>query len=133
MWKYCEQNKILEPLQFGSQKRMSAVQALITMKTVIDDATMHKRDLHVYFLDVQTAFDLVPFEMLQRTLTYYKMPDNIIRIIMNLYKDNKANLQGVSWFPERFFKRAEFRGFGHLACAKRPNMGIRSHFPVAIP
>ena len=49
--KYCKKNEIFEHTQFGSRKGMSAVQALITFKTILDDSKIYDRDLYVLYLD----------------------------------------------------------------------------------
>jgi hypothetical protein len=44
------------------------------------------------YLDFAKAYDSVEHEMLIRTLIYYEVPREIIDRIINLYKDNKANI-----------------------------------------
>ena len=90
--KYCADNDILEDLQFGSRKGRSAAQALVTFRQVIDDAIENNKELYVMYLDFAKAYDSVEHEMLERTLMYYKVPKTMIDMIMNLYKDNKANI-----------------------------------------
>ena len=90
--KFCEENNLIEDLQFGYRKGMSAIQALITFKTVIDDAEMHEKDLFVMYLDFSKAYDSVEHDMIKRTLLHYKIPHTIIDIIMNLYDENTAHI-----------------------------------------
>jgi ribonuclease HI len=92
MAKFCEQNKIIEDLQFGSRKGRSAPQALITFRTIIDDACKHDKDLFVMYLDFAKAYDSVEHIMLERAMTYYNIPQDIIDKIMNIYEDNEATL-----------------------------------------
>jgi hypothetical protein len=92
MAKFCEQNKILEDLQFGSRKGRSVAQALMTFRAVIDDAHNHDKDLFVMYLDFAKAYDSVEHVMLERTMTYYNIPQDIIDKVMNIYKDNEATL-----------------------------------------
>ena len=56
---FCEKNRILEDLQFGSRKGRSAAQALMTFRSVIDDAHKHDKDLFVMYLDFAKAYDSV--------------------------------------------------------------------------
>jgi hypothetical protein len=90
--KYCEENEILEDLQFGSRKGRSAAQALVSFRQVIDDAIENNKELYIMYLDFAKAYDSVEHDMLRRTLMYYKIPEEIIERIMELYKDNKANI-----------------------------------------
>ena len=89
---YLKKNKILEELQYGSRRQRSAAQALVTLKSVIDDAHLHEINLYVMYLDFAKAYDSVEHEMLERTMKYYDIPNEVIDQIMDMYKDNEAKV-----------------------------------------
>ncbi|GKC09062.1 retrovirus-related pol polyprotein LINE-1 [Tanacetum coccineum] len=61
-----------------------------------------QRDLHMAFLDLEKAYDSVPWELIRRTLIDKGTPKRYIRVIRDMYDDAMTRVRtsiGTDFFP----------------------------------
>ena len=55
------------------------------MQEIIQHARLHKKTVHVTWLDLADAFESVPHEIIPHVMLHYYLPKNIVAYITNLY------------------------------------------------
>jgi exonuclease III len=90
--KHFHENNFIEELQFGHKKDVSITQALLTWAAILEDAKRRNKKLYIVSLDLNKAYDTVPFFLLERTMEHYRVPKEIISIIKSIYQDNTGDL-----------------------------------------
>ena len=75
---------------------------LFTLRQIIERVTSWQKPVMVNFIDFRKAFDCIHRPSLWSILRQYGIPEEIVNIIQNLYKDSKSNVKinGISseWF-----------------------------------
>lgn len=90
--KYFEDNNYLSPTQAGFRKGFSTHSHIFTMHQLLDNAHYFDKELIVAALDLFKAFDSVPHHAIRETLQHYHLPPQAVNMIMELYKESKAQV-----------------------------------------
>jgi hypothetical protein len=79
---------LLKGANFGFRQNHSTKNPLLILRTIIDDAKLTKKPLYSATLDVQKAYDTVPFESIILSLKRLHIPDNFIHQIHKIIQRN---------------------------------------------
>jgi len=79
--------------QFGYKKDHSTSLGCATLKHVVDYYRSHGSYVFVCFLDLSKAFDSVDHISLFRQLVKLKLPDNVVRLLINWYSNQLMNVR----------------------------------------
>ena len=76
--------------QYGFRKGKGTRNATFVLRTVIERAIEKQKDLYLCFVDFEKAFDTVKHGCLMETLRKFGVDGADIRVLMQLYWDQKA-------------------------------------------
>ena len=95
-------DEVLRPHQAGFGKGRSCCEQIFALRQIIEKATALDSSLLITFIDIRKAFDCVHRQSVWNILRSYGIPDKIIGIIQNFYKDSRcavrADGQQGEWF-----------------------------------
>jgi hypothetical protein len=74
--------------QAGFRNGNSTAQILHAYTCILQKAKSTGTGIHVSYLDIQKAFDSVPFWAIRQTLKMHKLSNSAIEMIMALYPDD---------------------------------------------
>jgi hypothetical protein len=77
-----DQNDLLKGFNFGFRSNKSTKDPLMIMRLLIDDANNYNKSIYSAALDVQKAYDTVPFTSIINSLKRLKIPEKFIDQIM---------------------------------------------------
>uniref|UniRef100_A0A0N5C3V8 Reverse transcriptase domain-containing protein n=1 Tax=Strongyloides papillosus TaxID=174720 RepID=A0A0N5C3V8_STREA len=86
--------KELCPYQYGFRKNKSICDAIIVVENILAKAYEYQWEIGVAFLDYTKAFDTIIRERIYETLALCGFESQLIKIIMDLNSDLKANVLG---------------------------------------
>lgn len=95
-------NEVLLGLQAGFRPNRCTVEQIISLRIAIDACRARKRNLCIVFADFSKAYDCVSRRVLEKILSFYKVPDSIIRAIMSLYTNTKARVRTSNGLTREF-------------------------------
>jgi hypothetical protein len=73
--------------QFGFMPGRSTMEAIFLVRQLMGRYREEKKDLHMVFIDLETAYDKVPRDVMWWALEKYKVPTKYITLIKDMYKD----------------------------------------------
>ena len=74
----------------------------ILLHEVISHAKFNHRTVHITFFDLADAFGSVSHELINFSLQRFRMPDNIVQYVNNLYCRLNGIVKGPSWKSNQF-------------------------------
>ena len=84
---------------------------MIVVQEIIQHARLHKKTVHVTWLDLADAFGSVPHEIIPHVMLHYYLPKNIVAYITNLYTKLIGKVYTEDWETEFFkFLKGVFQG-----------------------
>lgn len=90
------------------------VENLSIISTILSDARMSRREVHIATLDLRKAFDSVSHVTIVDTITALGCPKSFIRYIKSLYTDSRTTLQ-----------------YGSLSTVLKVNQGVLQGDPIS--
>ena len=91
--KTIEEKKLLNDSNFGFRIGVGTTEAIYTMKNVIDMSNLQNKPLYTATLDVEKAYDSVPFKAISVSLRRLKVPKIIIKLIESLNSDRDLTIK----------------------------------------
>ena len=89
--------------QYGFRSGKSTTNAIFALNMVIERAVEKQKDLYLCFVDFEKAFDRVKHEEMARMLSQIGVDGKDIRLIVNLYWDQRAAVrvdnEKTEWVP----------------------------------
>ena len=79
--------------QYGFQPDKSTRNALFFLRILSERAIERQQDMHICFIDYKKAFDRLKHEILLKKLQEVGIDDKDLRIIQNIYYEQKASVQ----------------------------------------
>ncbi|CAI2353192.1 unnamed protein product [Caenorhabditis sp. 36 PRJEB53466] len=89
---------VMSKCQRGFQEREGCAESIAILRTAIDVAKGKRRDLSVAWLDLTNAFGSVPHELIEYTLVAYGFPEEVVKIVMDMY--NGASIRVKSRYEK---------------------------------
>lgn len=88
--------------QNGFRPRRSALQHVMVLRRIMEEATAHKLEAHFIFVDYKKAFDSVNRSLLASIMETYGIPKVLVEATCSLYKDTKAAVRTRDGLSEFF-------------------------------
>lgn len=79
--------------QFGFKNGMGTREAVFCLNTLIQNCIDQRKDVYITFIDYEKAFDTVKHDIMIKTLQSANIDSRDIRIIQNLYWNQKARVR----------------------------------------
>ena len=89
---HIETNDIYIHSQDGFRRERSTQGQVTALKSLIRNANLNDKELHIIYIDIKGAFDAVPHKGMFETLTNYGIDGKTIRILKDLYNGNKTRI-----------------------------------------
>ena len=83
--------------QFGFMPGRGTTNAIFILRQMAEKYREKGRDLHMVFVDLEKAYDMVPREKLWRCLREKMVPEKYFRLIKEMYRDVKSEDQSKKW------------------------------------
>lgn len=80
----------------------STIDAIQTLRILIEKARGNKEDLHLRFVDLEKAFDRVPRDLVWEALRSHDIPEQIVLVIMELYAGSRTRIRTTAGLSEEF-------------------------------
>ena len=97
-----EIDSLLPDNQPGFRQNKSTIDQIFTLQRIVERCVELKVPLHIHFVDYQKAFDSINHNFMWEILRCYGLPDRLIQIVKNLYKNSvcAVNISGTlsNWF-----------------------------------
>ena len=90
------------PHRQGLGEKNGTRDQIFNFKLIIQKCREFNVDLYVCFIDYSKAFDCVSHSKLWETLRYMRFPSNEVKLIKELYKGQKSEVQTISGTTEWF-------------------------------
>ena len=85
--------KILQEEQCGFRKGRSCIDAIFTIKQIMEKRIEYNLPLYLLFLDYVKAYDRVKRTKLWSILEEYKVPSNLINAVKSLYDQTEIKIR----------------------------------------
>ncbi len=95
-----EANGAISPSQAGFLRNRSTQELVAHHLGTINNARIHKKELHVLYFDLEKAFDTVPHNGLRHALSLYQIPSEFAEQIMLCY-NNMTSIYSSPWGTTR--------------------------------
>ncbi|GKC02201.1 retrovirus-related pol polyprotein LINE-1 [Tanacetum coccineum] len=96
------ETRVLE-IQFGFMPGGSSIEAIHLLKSLMEKYRENQRDLHISFVDLEKAYDSVPYEFIWRTLIEKRTLRRYLRVIRDMYEGAKTRVRTIvgntNYFP----------------------------------
>lgn len=79
--------------QCGFVSGKSTIDAIQSVRIIVEKFRSQKLDLHMAFIDLEKAFDRVPRELLYHSLRLKKVPELYIAYIQDMYLDTTTQIK----------------------------------------
>ena len=87
---YAEEAGILSDTQEGFRRQKNTMRQLLRLLTAIEDSELFHKELHILYIDFENAFGSVDHDKLIETLTLLGLPQDVLRVIRDLYPGRDA-------------------------------------------
>jgi len=84
----------LAECQFGSREGLSTIDAIMRVRTFVEEATDKGKVVVVVSLDIANAFNTLPWECVLGALRYHRVPGYIQDVIRDYFRDRKLTYPG---------------------------------------
>ena len=95
-------NDLLPEHQSGFQKGRSTASRIWALISLIKHQKSKDENIHLLYLDIKKAYDSVNHEQMLETLTILGFPNQLIKIIKNIYKDSIGSIITPNGVTEPF-------------------------------
>ena len=87
------------------------VEHVLVVQEIIQQARLHKKNVHITWLDLEDAFGSVPHKLIPYVMQHYYIPQRIITYITSLYTKLMGKVCTQDWETEFFkFLKGVFQG-----------------------
>ena len=109
------QQRVQHLANYGFQKEKSTASAVRKITALIEYAQLHKLAIHLMTVDLEKAYDSVPFELIERALLAHHCPPRIVRLILKTHTQRALH----------------FKIDGHIGQALTPERGVAQGSPLS--
>ena len=99
----------------GFQKEKSTSNAVRKIIAVLEYAMLNGLPAHMLTVDIEKAYDTVPYSLIELMLNCYKCPPQVTKLIMNLHRNRALH----------------FKIDGHVGEALTPERGVAQGSPLS--
>lgn len=85
-----EYSDLEEEEQSGFRARRSCTDNIFCLKQIIEKRMARNQEVHITFIDLQKAYDIVPLMKLWEVLQESNINYTLIKALRNLYKDSRS-------------------------------------------
>ena len=91
--------------QFGFTPGRSTIDALFIVRQVQEKYNEKRKKLYHVFVDLEKAFDRVPRRAIEWALRRQKVPERLVKAVMDLYVDSRSRVKTAAGTSETFHIR----------------------------
>lgn len=91
-----ETDQYLEQTQSGFRKNRSVNDHVFTIKQSVEKVLATNSELYQLYIDLEKAFDKVPWTVIEISLRQWNLPNILIRAVMSLYRENKVYIRTMN-------------------------------------
>ncbi|KAL1446260.1 hypothetical protein WDU94_015584, partial [Cyamophila willieti] len=88
--------------QCGFVSGKSTMDAIQTVRIIVEKYRDAKKDLHMVFIDMEKAFDRVPRTLIYESLRSHDVPEEYVRLIMDMYHNTTKQIRCTSGISSKF-------------------------------
>ena len=86
------EHNILEGPNYADLPGDSTASPVHIMNNLLEDARQKNKEIWIFFQDIKKAFDSVSLKMMKKTLERIKVPNLLIKFLLNLYNKRKIKV-----------------------------------------
>ncbi|KAI8431530.1 hypothetical protein MSG28_016030 [Choristoneura fumiferana] len=91
--------------QFGFTTGRSTIEAIQTIRILMEKHRVNKENLYLVFIDLEKAFDKVPRELVWQALRAQEIPEAYITLIQDMYDDVSTQIKSPAGISDPFYVR----------------------------
>jgi hypothetical protein len=95
--------------QFGFQPRKGTRDCIFVLRQLIEKAILHKKELHLVFIDLEKAYDLVDRDKVWAALTRMGVGNDLLDALKSFYRVNKVAVRLNNQLSDHFYVRRGLR------------------------
>ena len=88
--------------QFGFMPGRSTTDAIFIIKLIIEQFREGQKDICVYFIDLENAYDRVPREEIWRTMRERLVPEKYVKLVQDMYTGCRMKVRTVAGESSKF-------------------------------
>lgn len=95
------QKKLVHLANYGFQPEKSTASAMRKILALIEHADLTNIPIHMLTVDIEKAYDTVPYALIELMLNAYKCPEKVVKLIMSMHTQRALHfkLNGVIGEP----------------------------------
>lgn len=82
--------------QFGFRASKSTTDAIQGVRILMEKYKLNKKDLHLFFLDLEKAFDRVPRELVWQALRAQNIPEHYVNLVQDMYHNVSTKVRSLA-------------------------------------
>jgi hypothetical protein len=88
--------------QFGFMPGRSTTEAIFSIRQLIEKYREQRKDLHMVFIDLEKAYDIVPRDLLWKVLDERNIPKGYIDVIRDMYEGSMTTIKTICGVTNEF-------------------------------
>ena len=92
----------IDKIQFGFMPGKGTVDAIYIIRGVQESFIENKKNLFIYFVDLEKTFDWIPRNIIEWALRKRNIPESLVQAVMKLYKGTKTRIQVSHEYSKKF-------------------------------
>ena len=100
---------------YGFQKQRSTAAAVRKITAILEHARLTDKPAHILTIDIEKAYDTVPFELIEHMLTRHNCPPKLTKLIMQMH----------------IRRDIRFKIEGHIGSPLKPQRGVAQGSPLS--
>ncbi|XP_063381902.1 uncharacterized protein LOC134668350 [Cydia fagiglandana] len=90
------------PNQFGFTASRSTIDAIQTVRIMMEKFRINKKDLHLTFIDLEKAFDRVPRKLVWEALRAQNVPEYYVELVQDMYIKVSTRVRSLAGISRAF-------------------------------
>lgn len=88
--------------QFGFTPGKSTIDAIQTIRVIMEKHRANKENLYLLFIDLEKAFDRVPRNLVWQALRAQNIPEHYVQLIQDMYRNTRTQVKSPAGLSDSF-------------------------------